>query len=219
MLAIRLHPHLLSGFATHLYRLLGDSQLCGLRLHCWRLRDRTSFLELLFGSRLASHLPLCPPLGLARPSGRLGQLSPLNLTTPSICGPSTFKNPDDQTIERARRSRGHETAPRVCRVTQGGPFRGHWFRRSNTAIRHNSRERRQRKQAHTREEGACHAYDARRGRCCAWLSQLGVENRPLSQNHPHPAAVPVFSRYASSSSQSDKLGSERLLSDAEVIGR
>jgi hypothetical protein len=159
-----LPPHLLSGLATHLYRLLSDRQLCGLRLHCWRLRDRTRFLDLLFGPRLASHLPLGPPLGLARPSGCLGQLSPLHLTTPSICGPSTFKNPHDQTIERARRSRGHETAPRVCRVTQGGPFRGHWSRRANTAIRHNSRERRQRKQAHTRREGACRGGRSRRPR-------------------------------------------------------
>ena len=149
-----LYAHLLPGPAAHLHRLLGDGQLCGLRLHRWRFRDRLRSLDPLFGPRFSSHLPLGPPLRLARPSGRLDEFSPLHPTTPSICGPSTFKNPHDQTIERARRSRGHKTAPRVCTVTQGGPFRGHRFRRANTAIRHDSRERRYLEAVRTRSPRA-----------------------------------------------------------------
>jgi len=116
-----LYPHLLPGPATHLHRLLGDGQLCGLRLHRWRFRDRLRSFDPLFGPRFSSHLPLGPPLRLATPPGRLSQLSPLCPTTPLICSPSTFENPHNQPIERTRRSGGHEAPPRFCRVTQGGP--------------------------------------------------------------------------------------------------
>src|SRR5262249_33639825 len=116
-----LYAHLLPGPATHLHRLLGDGQLCGLRLHRRRFRDRLRSLDSLFGLRFSSQLPLCPPLRLATPPGRFAHLSPLYPTTPLIWGPSTFETPHNKPIERARCSGGHEAPPRFCRVTQGGP--------------------------------------------------------------------------------------------------
>jgi hypothetical protein len=102
-LAIRLCLHLLPGLATHLHRLLGDYQLRGLRPHRRRLRDRLGLPGLHFGPHFPSSPPLGPPLGLARPSGRFGQLSTLHLTTTPVHG----KCPRDQAIEWARRSRDH----------------------------------------------------------------------------------------------------------------
>jgi hypothetical protein len=112
LLAIRLCLHLLPGLATHLHRLLGDDQLRGLRPHRRRLRVRLGLPGLRLGPHFPSFPPLGPPLGLARPPGRFGQLSTLHLTTMPVRG----NCPRDHTIEWARRIRDHMKGSRKDRA-------------------------------------------------------------------------------------------------------